>query len=364
MALSVHALVIAGELEAAEDAAGAALSAAHDLGDALAYGYAGYHRALARLHRGALAGALSDLDVAGGTHAASWAAACGWNGWLIALTQLEVGDHDAARTALELAGDPPDDSMEGALVRHARARLDLAEGRPAAALEAATVAGGLLERHHGIDHPVLLPWRTTAALAARQLGMSERARELADDAITRARAVNVAQAVGSALRVAGVVAGRGGDVELLTEAVGILRSTPAVPEYARALVDLGTALHHAGRAEAASRPLRLGLALAERVQAGPLVEHARAAVHALGLRPRRTAVTGAAALTPCEHRVCALAVNGRSNREIAQALFITVKTVESHLTHVYQKLVISGRRQLAQALGPERDGAQASPHDG
>jgi DNA-binding CsgD family transcriptional regulator len=75
------------------------------------------------------------------------------------------------------------------------------------------------------------------------------------------------------------------------------------------------------------------------------------ALAALGDRPRHLQHSGREALTASERRVAELAGGGRSNRDIAQDLFITPKTVENHLGRVYVKLGIAGRRELADALG-------------
>ncbi|WP_460357783.1 response regulator transcription factor [Actinoallomurus acanthiterrae] len=69
-----------------------------------------------------------------------------------------------------------------------------------------------------------------------------------------------------------------------------------------------------------------------------------------GARPRRAAITGRAALTPTEQRVADLAAAGHTNRQIAQALFVTGKTIETHLTRIYRKLQITDRAGLAAAL--------------
>ena len=73
-------------------------------------------------------------------------------------------------------------------------------------------------------------------------------------------------------------------------------------------------------------------------------------LEALGDRPRRLMFAGVQALTASERRVADLAVTGRANREIAQELFVTPKTVENHLGRIYTKLGINGRRELARAL--------------
>jgi len=71
---------------------------------------------------------------------------------------------------------------------------------------------------------------------------------------------------------------------------------------------------------------------------------------ASGARPRRAATGNADALTPSERRVAEMAAEGMSNKEIAQALFVTANTVHTHLRHVYQKLGIGSRAQLAGRL--------------
>ncbi len=75
---------------------------------------------------------------------------------------------------------------------------------------------------------------------------------------------------------------------------------------------------------------------------------------ASGARPRRRSLSGRDALTPSERRVAELAARGRTNREIAQELFVTMATVETHLSRTYRKLGVSGRAALAAALeGPD-----------
>jgi DNA-binding CsgD family transcriptional regulator len=118
-------------------------------------------------------------------------------------------------------------------------------------------------------------------------------------------------------------------------------------------VDLGTA-QRTRRADrlAARRPLSDGLELATRCGAVRLAERARAELIAAGARPRREHRTGRESLTPSELRVVTLAAEGQSTRDIAQALFVTTKTVDAHLGRAYRKLGINSRRELAGALDP------------
>jgi DNA-binding CsgD family transcriptional regulator len=81
-----------------------------------------------------------------------------------------------------------------------------------------------------------------------------------------------------------------------------------------------------------------------------LARRARHELAATGARPRRAAVTGVDSLTPAEHLVATLAAQGHSNPEIAQRLYVTRRTVETHLTHVYAKLGVATRADLAASL--------------
>ena len=135
-------------------------------------------------------------------------------------------------------------------------------------------------------------------------------------------------------------------MELLEQAVDLLHPSPARLEHTRALVDLGSVLRRINRRAAARDPLRRGLDLAERGGMLRLAHRARYELGACGARPRRSAVTGIESLTPAERQVADLTAAGASNREIAQRLYVTRRTVETHLTHVFAKLSISGRSEL------------------
>jgi DNA-binding CsgD family transcriptional regulator len=121
-------------------------------------------------------------------------------------------------------------------------------------------------------------------------------------------------------------------------------------DLAEATINLGAALRVAGERGHARERLRAGLELAVECGANRIAEIARQELAALGLRPRRTALKGVGALTPAERRVAELASQGLTNRDIAQALFVTEKTVETHLGHVYDKLGVRSRHKLTQAL--------------
>jgi DNA-binding CsgD family transcriptional regulator len=91
---------------------------------------------------------------------------------------------------------------------------------------------------------------------------------------------------------------------------------------------------------------------AEALGCRALAHRAAQEASASGARPRRVPTSGAHSLTPSERRIAELAASGLTNREIAAELFLTAKTVEWHLAHVFTKLDIHRRRQLTAALDP------------
>ena len=153
------------------------------------------------------------------------------------------------------------------------------------------------------------------------------------------------------MRAFGEIEGGENGLRLLSEAADVLERAPSRLEHARALVELGAALRRSNRRADARGPLRAGLDLADRCGATKLSERARTELRASGARPRREALSGPAALTPSERRIADMAASGLSNPEIAQSLFVTVKTVEGHLSGVYRKLDVRSRTELGDALG-------------
>ena len=149
-------------------------------------------------------------------------------------------------------------------------------------------------------------------------------------------------------------------LELLRESVAVLADSPALLERAHSLAELGAALRRAGQRAAAREPLAEALDLAARCGARPLAARAREELKATGARPRREWRTGVEALTPSELRVARLAAEGRTNREIAHELYVTLKTVEGHLARAYAKLGIDGRASSQRPSTEKRPGCQPS----
>ena len=241
-----------------------------------------------------------------------------------------------ARAKLRLAGDDP----HGALA-------DLEELR-------------VRQEAFGEINPSLSPWRSTTALALREMGDSDTARDLAFEEIALARRWGAPRAIGVALRAAGVVMGGDEGTALMREAVDVLAGSFARLEHGRALADLGDALLAADQVAEACELLRDALDLAHRCGAAPLEDRVLAGLRAAGARPRRAVLSGPDALTPSERRVADAAAAGLSNRGIAEQLFVTVSTVEYHLYNAYRKLGIDGRTKLPAALKRDRPAAVES----
>ena len=141
---------------------------------------------------------------------------------------------------------------------------------------------------------------------------------------------------------------------MLEESATVLGESPAVLERAASLVEWGAALRRAGQRSQARRVLSQGLDGAARCGAQPLAARAREELRVAGARPRRDWSVGVEALTPSELRIVRLARDGRTNRQIAQELYVSIKTVEGHLARAYGKLGIASREELDRVLDPQK----------
>jgi DNA-binding CsgD family transcriptional regulator len=268
---------------------------------------------------------------------------------------VERGAYDQAEHELEpLAADLQRTSQTAAVLRHARARLRLAQRRFREALADLHAVGEIATRTNALS-PCYLAWRSDTALAELTLGESNTARRLSEEELQLARAFGAPRALGVALRAAGLVAGGQRGEALLREAIEVLAGPDTRLEQARALADLGALLRRNNRRVEARLVLRQAVDAAHHAGAEPLASRAETELRATGAKPRRVLLTGLEALTASERRIAELAGEGHTNSEIAQILFVTSRTVESHLTHVFQKLHINARTELPSALaGPTK----------
>src|SRR5215208_4160920 len=338
------------DYEVAEGALGLSFVDAQRRGSVLAFAMASQLRARQRLWTGAIADAVADARAANeiwrqGLHMYLHASS-----YCLVSALLERGDRDEAEAVLALGDQQPAASGFFAAWRHAAVgRLAGDRGDHAAALEAFLATGRRLGELLAVN-PTVLPWRSEAALAARRLGREELARELSAGELALAERFGAPRALGVARRAAGLLERGDVAVERLRSAVESLAACGARVEQTRALIDLGAAIRRAGRPIEARGTLREALALADAIGALTLAQRAREELRLAGARPAQPGTTRSDGLTPSELRVAQLAATGQSNRQIADALFVTVKSVEWHLGNVYRKLDIRGRAQLAAVL--------------
>ncbi|HEX2032273.1 MAG TPA: AAA family ATPase [Actinomycetota bacterium] len=233
-----------------------------------------------------------------------------------------------------------------------RGYLRLAQGDLEGAVEDLLALGEATERV-GFLNPAYPPWPQEVAPALAVLGRTTEAQELIRVAEERARAFGAPHVIGTVLRSRALLEPRKRQLETLRESVGALEVRGPPHELARSLFELGAALRRRGGRGDAREPLRQALDLAHRCGAGALEERARDELVATGARPRRAYTTGVGSLTASELRTAKLAAAGLNNREIAERLFVSRRTVETHLTHIYEKLQIGGRRELPRVLAEE-----------
>jgi DNA-binding CsgD family transcriptional regulator len=347
----VYALVLADRFELAEAALDDAIADARARGSAVGFAMASSVRSELDYGRGAVADSVAEARNSIEAREPPLPNALGW----LVRALVERGELEAAARVLRESpyGEELPHLLTFTNLLHAHGELLVAQGKTRQGLE---LFLEVLRRTEplGPRRVIAVEAGLAATIAFGALGDTAEARRRAADAVERARAWGTASLLGRCLRVQGLVEGGREGIERLSEAVSLLVESPRRLEHARALVDLGAALRRAGHRREARDPLRQGLDLAYACGATALLERARTELRAAGARPRRVRLTGVDALTPSERRVAEMAAQGLTNREIAQALFVTPRTVETHLGHAYQKLDIGSREELRAALATER----------
>jgi DNA-binding CsgD family transcriptional regulator len=329
------------------------ISEAERGGSLLGFAMGSYFRAVIRHTRGDLKLAEEDAQASLGALEDSLVAV--WGLRPIVEVLADTGRAAEGEELLErhgYAGEiPPIRPLTPLLIARGRMRInagDLARGRADLQEALDRLQAGRSRGTVGLDAKLAL------ALVLHRTGEEGPAVSLADEALARARRWGTSRLLGGALRVRAVVAGNTTErLGLLREAERAFERSPTLLWRAEALVDLGAALHAAGDGAEARKVLAQGLDLADRAGANPLAERAEAELARAGARPRRRALTGVASLTASERRVAGMAAAGQSNKEIAQALFVTLRTVEMHLSRTYTKLEIASRRELPEALAAD-----------
>jgi DNA-binding CsgD family transcriptional regulator len=264
---------------------------------------------------------------------------------------VERGELDTAEEALQSGpargAIPP--GLTSNFLLEARGVLHLAQGRTSEALNDLSEFGRRDELWGGAS-PLASRWRSRASLALAMAGDEAKAFAMAAEDLTLARRWGAPSGIGVALQAVARANGGMAAIQQLREAVNVLEGSPARLEHAHALIDLGAALRRANHRSDAQNIFHQGVALATSCGARRLAARGLIELRAAGGRPRKRGHLGREQLTVSEHRVAELASAGRSNPEIAQTLFVTRKTVETHLSRVYRKLGITGRDELAWAL--------------
>ena len=274
--------------------------------------------------------------------------------WLIGVLN-DRGEFSEAERLLEadnLADTLPDGEAFTELLG-ARGALRLAQGQRERARADLLEFGDRLAREADPrPHNWVRLARSLAPVLAED-GREREAQELAEEAVRVAVAFGQPRFIGTALRARARAHAVGPDLVDLQRAVEAFEQIEAPIELAQTLVDVGAVLRRARQPAAAREPLRRALDIARACGARPLAVRAEHELRAAGARPRRDRVTGRDALTASEHRIAQLAIEGMTNRQIAQALFITRKTVETHLERAFRKLGIHSRAELERALAEE-----------
>jgi DNA-binding CsgD family transcriptional regulator/tetratricopeptide (TPR) repeat protein len=348
--LTVFGLLRIDEIDAATLATGHLIDKANRRGDAMDLATGWYLSGLAAYRRGELRSAAADARQALRLQAQHGVL------WMIPLSVLLIdvlvarGELDEAEEILArayLTGEiPPYFWFNPAL--YSRGLLRLAQGRER---EAADDLLDLLDRMDGWGVPTILGNPGThAALALNALGETDRARSLADEDLAAARRWGAPSTIVESLTVLSRLVDGDQRVEVLREAVDLAETTPAKLPQPAALVELGSVYREQGEADLARPLLRRALDMTRRSGAAPLAQRAANELEALGEKVPHYKPIGVDALTPSERRVADMAADGMMNREIAAALYVTLKTVESHLRAAYGKLGIKSRRELTQAL--------------
>lgn len=266
------------------------------------------------------------------------------------LALVETGrTKEAARLVEDFDLPAAPDSWRTHRFLYARAVLRAATGDRAAALDdflecgrRQAVLGGRLS--------AVVPWRTGAAECLLALDRPQEALALAEEELRIAEVWGTARARGRALRVLGEATGGRRGLRLTERAVGLLGQTPGGADLVAALIAHGRLQLTMRERSHARRTLSEAAEHAERIGAERLRGVAEDLLREGGARHPAAPRTGPEALTDSERRIAGLAAEGRTNAEIAAALHLARRTVETHLTAAYRKLGISRRTQLRAAL--------------
>jgi DNA-binding CsgD family transcriptional regulator len=347
------ALVLTDADELLETALERAMADSRARGWPIGFALASTIRCWSRLRRGEIGAAEADARAAdevrrlhGATPLDPFVSA-----FLVSITR-ERGEDALAAELLEErcpAEVPPAAVFQ--LLLLARGEHRLAHGEREAGIADVLEVGERELRFGGVT-PAAMAWRSTAAIALAASGEQARASELAAEELRLAKEIGTERAIGIALRGVALAGPTEELVPGLERSIARLERSGAKLELSRSLTELGAALRRARRSKEAREPLRRALELAQECGSKAAEQRALDELGASGERPDAAGDGEGSleALTPSELRAARMAAEGRSNREIAQELFVTPRTIEVHLTRAYRKLGIRSRKGLAAAL--------------
>jgi len=270
---------------------------------------------------------------------------------LESLVEAHRGRADEARRAalgaLELApetGGRPAELVATAALGHLELSLEIPE-----AVVARLESSVSYVRREAIGEPGAIPFVGDHIEALVELGRREEAEELLDWHEGNARRLERASALAVCMRCRGLIAAQTGRLDDAVAAYDEALAWHAQVEFpldrGRTLLALGVAQRRAKRRSQARETLQGALAVFEQLGAARWAERARAELRRIS---GRAATPGA--LTPAEERIAMLVGEGKTNREVAAALFVSERTVEGHLSHIYGKLGVRSRTELARVL--------------
>ncbi|MFI5891053.1 ATP-binding protein [Actinoplanes sp. NPDC051513] len=339
-------LMVYGEIDMAHERCTALIDLARPRGWRIALAHGSFLRAMTHLAAGRIRDAEADARLAYDfKRLNSPPDALLWSIFPLAEALTELDELDEASTVLAAAGDLPEGTIMAGLTLERRARLRLAQHRAADAHTDLMAAAETWKRVE-VQHPGLAAWRVDDCRALVALGDTQAARSLASEHLALASQLGLPGPRAAGLRALAGTLDHEAAIGPLEEAVALLVDSPFRLEYVRTLVELGATLRRGNHRAAARVPLGRALVLAEGGGMRLLARRCHEELRASGARPRGTAVS----LTSAEHRVATMAARGLSNREIAEQLYVTRRTVETHLTHAFQKLGCDARAQLAAHL--------------
>jgi DNA-binding CsgD family transcriptional regulator len=228
--------------------------------------------------------------------------------------------------------------------------LELGLGRPEAALEHFEAQQARLDAS-GVADVDLLPAPELVDIHLR-LGRPEEAAAVFAVFEEQAQAKGQPWGLARAARCRGLLADDGELDATFDEALRLHGQTLDVFETARTQLAYGARLRRARKRIRAREALRAALEIFDRLGAAPWADQTSAELVATGETARRRDTSTLDALTPQELQIGLLLADGRTTRETASALFLSPKTIEYHLRHIYRKLAIHSREELAAALKP------------